>query len=53
MMFGLVFVVILMWIRRKGMLPEDDHQLRRNESNQLDEDEKEATNSDILKSNII
>ena len=40
MMVGLVFIVILMWIRRKGMLPDDDIQLRRNKSNKLDDIEK-------------
>lgn len=54
MMFGFVFVVILMMIRRKGMLSENDIQLRRNESNKLDDEEDiECTNPDVLKSNII
>lgn len=35
MMFGLVVVCVLLWIRRKGMLPGDDLQIRRNKSNKL------------------
>ena len=41
MMIGFVFIVVLMWIRRKGMRPEDNLQLRRNESSILDSAESD------------
>lgn len=36
MMVGLVFIVVFMWIRRKGMLHYDNLQLRRDTSSRLD-----------------
>lgn len=41
MMIGFVFIVVLMWIRRKGMRLEDNLQLRRNESSKLDSAESD------------
>lgn len=40
MMIGLVFIVVLMWIRRKGMLSSDDIQLKRNQSNKLEQNDE-------------
>ena len=39
MMIGFVFIVVLMWIRRKGMGSDNSLELRRNQSNKLDDSE--------------